>query len=282
MRGAVCAIRGDLSEAEAWQGRADSLLAPLSEDALRGRLLVARSLTAFLRSRKYGTGAPHEALRTLEEARSLLGQDARLACVRGEMLSRSNDAEHVQPGYMAQLGFLNAARAAGDSLRVALFSDRLGRLEGQTGGHRSAAAHFERSARIRLAHGDSAGAALALRNQGVALWKIEAYESAEDRMERAAVVAEALGRPGLEALALDGLCLLQAERGALAAAIESDGKAHESLSRFVALLASGEAVDDVSFDLFHLVRMRCSTKLTYAIDRFEGFYDQLAVNGVVP
>ena len=271
-------MEGKFDEAATRQAQADSVFERSGNRKLRGRLGVARAVTAFLAERKYSAAEPDEAVAILDGVGELLdAEDVRLACVRAQILCSSNQGARVQAGY-AQYAELRRARlASGDSTGVALVSLRMGRTEGLTGGHLSALKFFTEALELLRVREDSCGMALALRNIGLAHRKVMHYPESEAAFKQALGLAEAQAdRKGVAVVSND-LSLLYAEIGDNDRARVWDLKASEAMRAIVDDLNQGRLADSVLFDFFQLVKMRYANIQPYTADMFTGFYDQLVL-----
>ncbi|MDP6779483.1 MAG: tetratricopeptide repeat protein [Candidatus Latescibacteria bacterium] len=276
--GAVRTMQGRLDDAVALQGRADSIFVQLGETRLRGRLAVARAVTAFLAEQRYSAAEPDDAIAVLDQAAKWLEpEDPDLACVRAEILCCSNQGPRVQEGYAAYTSLHRGCLASGDSAKAALIATRLGRTEGLTGGHLSALKFFAEAMKLQRARDDSSDMALALRNIGLAHRKVMRYEESEAALKEALSLAEMQQDRRRVVVVSNDLSLLYAEIGDNEKAREWDLKANEAMRAIVSDLDQGRLVDSVLFDFFQLVKMRYANIQPYTADLFEGFYDQLVL-----
>ncbi len=95
------------------------------------------------------------------------------------MLGQSTDPDQAQAGYKAYMGLIGESEQVGDRVAVARYVSRLGRIDGDTGGHQSALGFFIRAAAIFQEAGLPEETALALRNAGHAHRKTRVYDEAE-------------------------------------------------------------------------------------------------------
>lgn len=271
--GAIEAIRGSLKDARKWHATAEQLFRASGEERYVGRLKLSAALVDYIESRQYGNSEPDDALRNIEEARSLLGTVPHiLDQIESELLTRSNQAERVQSGFERYLQILSVYESNGDSLSIGRCSARMGRVEGATGGHGSAKRAFVRAFSILDALGREVEADFALRNAGVAKWKLGDFGGARQMLEQV-VARSPESRSAM--LALNDISMLLAAQGETQEAIRFDLAANRVLR---AILKRYPDHGSVTHDLSHLYKMRYVGRPTYTVDMFGGFFDYLAIS----
>lgn len=241
-----------------------------------GRLVVAQAIVAFLEGRQYGDGAPVDALRLLTRAKDLLGKDdLAIRMVEAEIMGYSSKAVHVQQAYVGYMQLITSCAKTGDSVRVAHCAMRLGRIDGATGGHGGALQNFARAAHIFDMQKDVSMHAWALRNMGQANRKLGHYDVAQEHLEKALGLAQEANARALKMRILNDLSRLAMEMEDETRAIQFEKEADAALSDLQQKIRSGERVDSVMLDFYHLLKLRYATLLPYETDLYVGFYDQL-------
>jgi tetratricopeptide (TPR) repeat protein len=246
------------------------------EPVASGRLLVARAIVAFLNSRQYGDGAPVDALRLLTRAKDILGKDdLAIRMVETEIMGYSSKADHVQQAYVGYMQLLSLCQKTGDSLRVAHCAMRLGRIDGATGGHGGALQNFARAAHIFDVQKDGLMHAWAFRNMGQAHRKLGHYDVAQEHLEKALHLAQEADARPLTMRILNDLSRLAMEMEDETQAIVWEKEADVVLGHLQQKIQSGERMDSVMLDFYHLLKLRYASLLPYETDLYVGFYDQL-------
>ena len=271
--GGVHAFYGRLGEAASYHDKAEGLLGSATPDLI-GKLARARAIAAFVDSRQFGNLEPEDAIAEMVKASESLGS-AEIEPCHAEVLGQSNQGNRVQDGYIKYLGLISQVEGAGDSLAVADCVSRLGRIEGSSGGHGSAAGLFERARRIYEEAGDSASALLAERNVGIARWKLGKHDAALVTLAKSLKTATSAGDDRLRMMLLNDHAMVLASIGQEKKAIGFDRQADEALLALSQGLRSGKYEDSVLFDFSLLLKMRYTGKATYVIDLFPGFYEHL-------
>ena len=267
------AIHGSLKSAREWYATAEIMFKASGDDRYVGRLKLCVALVDYLESRQFGNSEPDEALRNIEEARSLLGAGAHiLDQIEAEIYLRSNQGERVTSGYMSYLQILKACESSGDSLSLGRCSARMGRFEGSGGDHSAAEKFSFRAFGILDALGKGIEANFALRNAGLAKWKQRDLDGARELLEQ---VVERAPESRSAFLALNDLSMLFAAEGQTEEAIRFDRESNRILR---AVLERYPDHGSVIHDLSHLYKMRYVGRPTYALDMFGGFLDNLAMS----
>lgn len=246
------------------------------EPEVSARLVVAQAIVAFMNGRRYGDGAPTEALDLLTRAKDILGkEDLAVKMVEAEISGYSSKANHVTQSYMGYMNLLAGCQKAGDSLRVGHCAMRLGRVDGTTGGHGGALRNFERAAHIFEAAGDQMMHAWALRNMGHAQRKLGHYDVAQALLMQALDLARQTETRGLEVRVLNDLSRMAMERGNFDVAVAYEKDLDAVLRNLQMAIDAEDTRDSVRLDFYHLLKLRYASLLPYETDLYVGFYDQL-------
>ena len=226
-------------------------------------------MTNFLLAQKYSAADAEESLAGLEKAGELLGaDDVRMSYVKAEILGRSNDPNRQQAGYLKHMRKCEQMR---DRAGVALCKMGLGRIEGGSGGYRSALKYYTEALRVLRATRDSIGIGLALHNIGLANRKLQHYPESEASFQEALALASARGDQRMTAEILNAMIVLYMNMGDEVQARDCNREAEEVLQAIAEDLRQGRLTDTVLFDFFGLLQMRYANLPPCHTDLFVGF-----------
>ncbi len=267
---AVLTIAGHFDEAGDWYKKAGARFSQDEHPSTFGRLAAAQALNHLLRDEK------DPAEKENASANALLGAgDWRLRYAATAFdLWRIFDVFTANDS-LNQL--LEEARASGDASRVAAVLQVLGWAATSAGWFNDAIGHYEEEIEVCTRQGHLEQAALARRNIGAVYLRTNDPLQATTSLSATLLEARRLGIRPLEFIILNDLSIAYAQTGDQQRARAVDIEAADVLAAMAADLQHGLVADVLSFDYYHLLRMRVLNQPTFLIDPVPFLLDQLAL-----